>query len=108
MSIRSARTLTLSRAPDSRYSSSLSCSPVEASAAKAASALPNRVPNVRHSQRGMMPASDGVAGVVSLSTIVILLRCPPTRAQTACRYLAAKVIVSPLAAVRVSVEPEIA
>ncbi len=59
MSMRSSRTLTLSPAADSRYSSSLSWTPVGSSAAKAASAGPNRRPKVRHSQRGLMVSMPG-------------------------------------------------
>ena len=56
MSIRSSRTLTLSPSPERRYSSSLSWTAPGVIAANRASATPNRVPNVRHSQRGMIVA----------------------------------------------------
>ena len=52
MSISSARILTLSPSSDSRYSSSLSCTPVGVDPARISSAAPNVAPNVRHSQRG--------------------------------------------------------
>ena len=63
MSMRSSRTLTLSAlAGARRYSSSLSWTAPGVSAANAASAAPNRVPNVRHSQRGMIVAMSRSLG----------------------------------------------
>ena len=60
MSIRSSRTLTLSPAPESRYSSSLSWTPRRRQRREA---RPRRrrtaMPNVRHSQRGMIVGAAG-------------------------------------------------
>ena len=62
MSMRSSRIFTLSEAPESRYSSSLSWIPVGVRTRNTTSAAPNRVPNERHSQRGMMVATSLLLG----------------------------------------------